>query len=183
MTKSILALLILNSFLLAAQDKKDPGFPGNPVFPGWYADPEAIIYGNSYWIFPIWSDGDPSQDPAIQFTDFQLKVRKNTINPQYLRQTFLDAFSSKDLVHWEKHPHVLEVKNISWAGYAIWAPSVTKKGDKYFLFFDANDIQNNEQRRYGLNAHKRTRLIKAGADIIISDFSQMEQLLELLGIR
>ncbi len=41
----------------------------------------------------------------------------------------------------------------------------------------------NEQRRYGLNAHKRTRLIKAGADIVISDFSQMEQLLELLGIR
>ena len=44
-------------------------------------------------------------------------------------------------------------------------------------------LASNEQRRYGLNAHKRTRLIKAGADIIISDFSQMEQLLELLGIR
>ena len=43
-------------------------------------------------------------------------------------------------------------------------------------------LASNEQRRYGLNAHKRTRLIKAGADIIISDFSQMEQLLELLGI-
>ena len=43
-------------------------------------------------------------------------------------------------------------------------------------------LASNEQRRYGLNAHKRTRLIKAGADIIISDFSQMHQLLELLGI-
>ena len=43
-------------------------------------------------------------------------------------------------------------------------------------------LASNEQRRYGLNAHKRTRLIKAGADIIISDFSQMGQLLELLGI-
>jgi len=43
-------------------------------------------------------------------------------------------------------------------------------------------LATNEQRRYGLNAHKRTRLIKAGADIIISDFSQMGQLLELLGI-
>jgi rfaE bifunctional protein kinase chain/domain len=41
----------------------------------------------------------------------------------------------------------------------------------------------NEQRRYGLNTHKRTRLIKAGADIIISDFSQMDQLLGLLGIK
>lgn len=44
-------------------------------------------------------------------------------------------------------------------------------------------LASNEQRRYGLNAHKRTRLIKAGADIIISDFSQMDQLLELLGIK
>lgn len=44
-------------------------------------------------------------------------------------------------------------------------------------------LASNEQRRYGLNAHKRSRLIKAGADIIISDFSQMEQLLELLGIK
>ena len=62
-----------------------------------------------------------------------------------MKQTFLDAFSSKDLAHWEKHPHILDVKDISWAGYAIWAPSITKKGDKYFLFFGANDIQNNEQ--------------------------------------
>ncbi|MCE1197550.1 MAG: PfkB family carbohydrate kinase [Marinilabiliales bacterium] len=44
-------------------------------------------------------------------------------------------------------------------------------------------LASNEQRRYGLNAHKRTRLIKAGADLIISDFSQMDQLLELIGIR
>ena len=43
-------------------------------------------------------------------------------------------------------------------------------------------VASNEQRRFGLNAHKRTRLIKAGADIIVSDFSQMGQLLELLGI-
>jgi len=43
-------------------------------------------------------------------------------------------------------------------------------------------VASNEQRRYGLNAHKRTRLIKAGADIIISDFSQIDHLLELLGI-
>ena len=43
-------------------------------------------------------------------------------------------------------------------------------------------VASNEQCRFGLNAHKRTRLIKAGADIIVSDFSQMGQLLELLGI-
>ena len=39
-------------------------------------------------------------------------------------------------------------------------------------------VASNELRRYGLNESKRTRLIKAGADIIIPDFSQISQLLE-----
>ncbi|MFA5814444.1 MAG: PfkB family carbohydrate kinase [Bacteroidales bacterium] len=43
-------------------------------------------------------------------------------------------------------------------------------------------IASNELRRYGLNEHKRTRLIKAGADIIVPDFSQYPQLLSLLNI-
>ena len=43
-------------------------------------------------------------------------------------------------------------------------------------------VASNEVRRYGLNTHKRTRLIKAGADIIIPDFSQYPGLLELLNL-
>jgi rfaE bifunctional protein kinase chain/domain len=43
-------------------------------------------------------------------------------------------------------------------------------------------IASNELRRYGLNENKRTRLIKAGADIIVPDFSQYPQLLSLLNI-
>ena len=43
-------------------------------------------------------------------------------------------------------------------------------------------IASNELRRYGLNVNKRTRLIKAGADIIVPDFSQYPQLLSLLNI-
>jgi len=41
-------------------------------------------------------------------------------------------------------------------------------------------IASDEVRRYGLNKEKRTRLIKAGAHIIIPDFSQGDRLLELL---
>jgi rfaE bifunctional protein kinase chain/domain len=44
-------------------------------------------------------------------------------------------------------------------------------------------VASNEIRRYGLNQAKRTRLIKAGADIIISDFSQLSELLGLLNIK
>ena len=43
-------------------------------------------------------------------------------------------------------------------------------------------LATNELRRYGLNTKKRTRLIKAGADVIIPDFSQYSKLLELLNI-
>jgi rfaE bifunctional protein kinase chain/domain len=44
-------------------------------------------------------------------------------------------------------------------------------------------VASNEIRRYGLNESKRTRLIKAGADVIIPDFSQLDQLLDLLNIK
>jgi len=43
-------------------------------------------------------------------------------------------------------------------------------------------IASNELRRYGLNESKRTRLIKAGTDIIVPDFSQITPLLRLLNI-
>ena len=41
-------------------------------------------------------------------------------------------------------------------------------------------VASDEVRRYGLNISKRTRLIEAGADLIVPDYSQMDQLLELL---
>ncbi len=44
-------------------------------------------------------------------------------------------------------------------------------------------IASNELKRHGLNESKRTRLIKAGADIIIPDFSQLPKLLKLLNVQ
>ena len=41
-------------------------------------------------------------------------------------------------------------------------------------------IASDEVRRYGLNWGKRSRLIRAGADIIIPDYSQMDRLFDLL---
>jgi rfaE bifunctional protein kinase chain/domain len=43
-------------------------------------------------------------------------------------------------------------------------------------------MASNELKRFGLNENKRSRLIKAGADIIVPDFSQHEKLLRLLNI-
>lgn len=43
-------------------------------------------------------------------------------------------------------------------------------------------IASNEMKRHSLNPGKRSRLIKAGADIVVPDFSQMESLLKILNI-
>ncbi|MBV5313087.1 MAG: HAD family hydrolase [Prolixibacteraceae bacterium] len=43
-------------------------------------------------------------------------------------------------------------------------------------------IASNELKRFSLNESKRSRLIKSGADVIIPDFSQLNQLLSLLNI-
>ncbi|MFD1165343.1 glycoside hydrolase family 43 protein [Sphingobacterium daejeonense] len=91
----------------------------NPVFKGWYADPEAIIYNNEYWIFPTYS-------------------------APYEQQTHFDAFSSKDLVNWKKHPSIIDNKEVKWAEKAMWAPSVIEKGGKYYFFFAANDVHEGE---------------------------------------
>lgn len=140
----ILALLFFSSQSFSQKHKASVK-SGNPVFPGWYADPECRIFNNTYWIFPTYSDDYGKPDTITGLSPEQLETQKNTINPQYLKQTFLDAFSSKDLIHWVKHPHVLTIKNVSWAAYSVWAPSITEKDGKYYLFFGANDIQNDNQ--------------------------------------
>lgn len=145
----LLVFLILISANSIAQkpssDFQKKGLSGNPVVEGWYADPEGIIYGDEYWIFPTWSDQWGAEVYKPQFSDHQKELQKNTINPQYLKQTFLDAFSSKDLINWKKHDKVLSIENISWAAYSIWAPSVVHANDQYYLFFGANDIQSDEE--------------------------------------
>lgn len=44
-------------------------------------------------------------------------------------------------------------------------------------------IASNEMKRHSLNENKRSRLIKAGADVIIPDFSQLPRLIQLLNIQ
>jgi len=139
----LIAFVCLSLFTYAQKSKKEHA--GNPVLPGWYADPEGIIFGDTYWIYPTYSDHYGTPDTSVYFTEYQKEIRANTIWDQYLKQTFINAFSSKDLVTWEKHSHVLDIKDVKWAGYSVWAPSIIKKGDQYFLFFGANDIQNDSQ--------------------------------------
>lgn len=149
MRKNILFTILATSWFLSCTNKTKPEetiYAGNPVFPGWYADPEGIIFDDEYWIYPTFSDDYGEPDRSTTFSDEQLVLQKNTINEQYLKQTFFNAFSSTDLVSWTKHPHVLDIKNVSWASYSLWAPSIIEANNKYYLFFSANDIQSNDEK-------------------------------------
>src|SRR5205085_7617464 len=57
----------------------------------------------------------------------------------------MDGFSSRDLITWQKHPRIMNSVDVRWASRALWAPSVVEKDGWYFLFFGANDIQNDAQ--------------------------------------
>jgi beta-xylosidase len=120
--KQVLFLLSLISFskTIAQTIISDNTKNNNPIFKGWYADPEGIIFDKTYWVYP-------------------------TFSAPYEDQIFLDAFSSKDLVNWTKHSRILDTTAVKWAKKAMWAPSIIKNKNKYFLFFGANDIQSDNE--------------------------------------
>lgn len=108
-------------FILGAQAQdRAKASSGNPVFAGWYADPEGVIFGNAYWIYPTYS-------------------------AKYNEQVFLDAFSSPDLLQWTRHTHILDTSRVKWARRAMWAPAIIRKEMKYYIFFSANDIQSDKE--------------------------------------
>jgi beta-xylosidase len=141
----LFSLLMTVALLSHSQSAYSGEWSGNPLFPGWYADPEGTIVGDTYWIYPTYSDHYLTPDTTDSFSGWQKSIRAVAPYKPFLIQTFFNAFSSKDLVHWEKHSHVLDVKDISWAAYALWAPAIVEKDKRYYLFFSANDIKNNNQ--------------------------------------
>lgn len=128
--KTGLIILLLSGNLLSGTISAKKYMSGNPVFEGWYADPEGIIYDDTYWIYPTTSD-------------------------LYEKQTFFDCFSSKDLVKWTKHTSILDTSEVKWAKIAMWAPSVIHNNKKYYLFFAANDVHEGEVGGIGVAVAKR----------------------------
>ncbi|MBX3407773.1 MAG: glycoside hydrolase family 43 protein [Phycisphaeraceae bacterium] len=93
---------------------------GNPALPGWYADPEGVVLDGRVWIYP-------------------------TFSAPYNDQLHFDAFSSDDLVNWTKHERILTSEDVWWARRAMWAPALVPHRGRFFLFFAANDIQNDRE--------------------------------------
>ena len=91
----------------------------NPLFEGWYADPEATTIGDEFWIYPTYSK-------------------------PFKEQLHLDAFSSKDLKNWTKHENIIDNNEIKWLNQALWAPAIVNKDGKFYLFFACNDVHEGE---------------------------------------
>lgn len=106
---------------------------GNPIIDTWYADPEISIFNDAYWLFPTFSGITKKQD-------------------------FIDIFSSKDLVKWEKHEKVINGENIKWVKNEVWSPSAIEKDSTYYIFFSANDIQTPESKWWNPKVHDSTEI-------------------------
>lgn len=130
MKTTILSAALVLLAAIPVQARNDGKTSGNPIFKGWYADPEGAVLDGQYWVFPTYS---------ADFDD----------------QTFMDAFSSPDLVTWTKHPRVLDKKDVSWARRAMWAPAVMHANGKYYLFFSANDVHEGEVGGIGVATASR----------------------------
>lgn len=86
----------------------------NPVLPGVFADPNIIVFDDTFYMYPT-TDGVANWGA-----------------------TAFSAFSSKNLVQWTNHGVILDVaKELTWAKGRAWAPGIARVGDTYYFYFSA----------------------------------------------
>ncbi len=90
------------------------GYSENPIFSGLYADPEVLIVGDTYYIYP-------TTDGSIGWMSDRYRV-----------------FSSTDLIHWQDDGEILNFANVSWATDNAWAPSIAQKDGVFYFYFCAD---------------------------------------------
>jgi hypothetical protein len=97
----------------AADAASIPG-TNNPVLPGVFADPNIVVFDDTFYIYPT-TDG---------VADWGA--------------TAFSGFSSKNLVQWTKLGVILDAaKDLTWAKGRAWAPGIARVGDTYYFYFSA----------------------------------------------
>ena len=87
--------------------------PPNPILPG--ADPHALRLGAAVWLYPTWNNQPGSQR--------------------------FHAFTSTNLLHWERRGPVLDLADVSWIHddgqdrHYAWAPSVLERDGKFYFYY------------------------------------------------
>ena len=90
-------------------------YSGNPLFPGWYADPEIHYFAGRYYVYP-------------------------TGSADFASQASFECWSSSDLTDWKNEGVILDFKDVPWStNYAAWAPSCAERDGKYYFYFSAGD--------------------------------------------
>jgi hypothetical protein len=94
----------------------------NPVIPGLFADPHIAHFNGRYYLYPT-TDGYAGWSG-----------------------TYYKAFSSADLVTWTDHGVILDHgPDVSWADNSAWAPAVTQKNGRYYLYFSGGLVNGAKQ--------------------------------------
>ncbi|HEY5284055.1 MAG TPA: family 43 glycosylhydrolase [Polyangia bacterium] len=87
----------------------------NPVLVGYNADPNVVLFDNTFYIFPT-TDGFASWG-----------------------STSFSVFSSTNLVQWTNRGVILDLtKDLKWATGHGWAPSIARVGTTYYFYFSAD---------------------------------------------
>ncbi len=81
-----------------------------------YGDPEINYFEGKYWIYSTTSQADR-------------------------KQTNMDVLWSEDLSTWTRIEDIIQMEDFPQTTGCIWAPSVIKRGEYYYLSFSINDIQ------------------------------------------
>jgi len=100
-----------------AHSNTSPITSGNPLFPGWYADPELHCFNGRYYLYPTGS-ADASQQEGF------------------------GCWSSDDLSNWRNEGPILKLSDVRWStNYAAWAPSCAQSplDGKFYFYFSAGD--------------------------------------------
>jgi len=89
----------------------------NPIFPGWYADPEIHCFDSKYYVYP-------------------------TTSKSFNEQLSYECWSSDDLVNWINEGVILDLRDVRWStNFAAWAPSCARnpRDGKFYFYFSAGD--------------------------------------------
>ncbi|MEV0092779.1 family 43 glycosylhydrolase [Streptomyces sp. NPDC050738] len=87
----------------------------SPVLPGYHADPNIVMFGDTYYIYPT-TDGYAGWGG-----------------------TSFSVWSSKNLTDWTDHGVVLDLgKDVSWTDSRAWAPTIAEKNGTYYFYFCAD---------------------------------------------
>ncbi|MDG4830766.1 family 43 glycosylhydrolase [Solwaraspora sp. WMMD1047] len=98
-----------------------------PVVPGLFADPHLTTFDGRYYLYPT-TDGYAGWSG-----------------------TYYKAFSSPDLVNWTDHGVILDHgPDVSWADNSAWAPAVTTRNNRYYLYFSGGSATGNTAKQLGV---------------------------------